>query len=367
MRLMRTPKAVDILVTNHCNLSCSYCCHKTSPGETENELSTRDWLVFFSELNRHAVMDLVIQGGEPFTRKDLKALIEGIVNNRMRFSILSNGTLITDDMAGFIASTGRCNSIQISIDGSTAEIHDSCRGNGNFKRALEGIQTLRQHGIPVQVRATIHRHNVADLAGIAELLLEDMGLPGFATNAASYMGLCRQNSDDLLLTAADRTLAMRSLIKLNKRYNGRISAAAGPLREAAMWTEMERARKAGKASMPGRGYLKGCGGVMSKLGVRPDGVLVPCTQLSHIALGRINRDDLRQIWNNNPELHRLRNRRAIPLNEFDFCAECPYIPYCTGNCPAISYNLTGKADHPSPDACLKRFLEAGGRLPDDIC
>ena len=50
------------------------------------------------------------------------------------------------------------------------------------------------------------------------------------------------------------------------------------------------------------------------------------------------------------------------LTDFDFCVECPYIPYCTGNCPGLAYALTGQVDHPSPDACLRCFLEDGGTI-----
>jgi SynChlorMet cassette radical SAM/SPASM protein ScmE len=125
---------------------------------------------------------------------------------------------------------------------------------------------------------------------------------------------------------------------------------------------MELARKEGKPSLPGGGSLKGCGGVFSKIGVRSDGVMIPCTLLPHIELGRINKDNLREVWLNHPEMNRLRSRREIPLQQFEFCNGCQYTPYCTGNCPALSYNLTGVEDHPSPDACLKRFLEAGGTL-----
>jgi radical SAM protein with 4Fe4S-binding SPASM domain len=84
--------------------------------------------------------------------------------------------------------------------------------------------------------------------------------------------------------------------------------------------------------------------------------------LDHVVLGRINRDSLAKIWQSSPDLNRLRDRRTIALSEFEFCAGCPYIPYCTGNCPGLAYTLTGQIDHPSPDACLRRFLEEGGAI-----
>lgn len=42
-----------------------------------------------------------------------------------------------------------------------------------------------------------------------------------------------------------------------------------------------------------------------------------------------------------------------------------YINYCAGNSPALAYTLYGEENHPSPDACLTRFLEAAGKLPDE--
>jgi SynChlorMet cassette radical SAM/SPASM protein ScmE len=176
------------------------------------------------------------------------------------------------------------------------------------------------------------------------------------------MGLCRQNAERVQLTVEERSLAMEMLLELNRRYDGRISATAGPLAEGRTWLEMEVARRERREPMPGRGFLTGCGGPMSKLAVRADGVIVPCSQMPHIELGRINRDDLREVWQHHPELKRLRERREIPLSGFSFCEGCPYIPYCTGNCPALAYTLVGEENHPSPDACLRRFLEQGGRL-----
>jgi SynChlorMet cassette radical SAM/SPASM protein ScmE len=363
MRVMSTPRSLDLEVTNRCNLRCRYCSHFSSAGDVDRDLPTEEWLRFLEELNRCAVTNLTLSGGEPFLREDLPELIAGIVGNRMRFNILSNGTLIDDDIAACLAATGRCDGVQVSIDGATPVDHDAFRGQGNFRRAIEGVEVLRRHGLPVDVRVTIHRRNVHDLEGVARLLLDEIGLPGFSTNAASYMGLCRQNAELVQLTVEERSLAIETLLELSGRYNGRISAAAGPLAEGRAWLEMEEARREGRGPMSGRGFLTGCGGPMSKMAVRADGVMVPCSQMPHIELGRINQDDLRQVWQHHPALKRLRERCEIPLSDFAFCDGCPYIPYCTGNCPALAYTLVDEENHPSPDACLRRFLEQGGRLP----
>jgi SynChlorMet cassette radical SAM/SPASM protein ScmE len=120
-------------------------------------------------------MNVTLQGGEPFYRKDLNELVGGIVENRMRFNILSNGTLITDEMAALLASTGRCDGVQVSIDGSVPTTHDACRGEGNFLKAMQGIKSLQKYNVSVPVRVTVHKHNVRDLENVAKLLLEDIG------------------------------------------------------------------------------------------------------------------------------------------------------------------------------------------------
>lgn len=363
VRVMRAPRNVDIEITARCNLRCRYCYFFNNQAVEYRDLPTDEWLRFFDELGSLGVMKVTLAGGEPFIREDLPVLIEGLVRNRMRFSFLSNGGLIDEGIAAFIAGTGRCEYVQVSVDGSCATVHDSCRGKGAFDGAIRGIRTLQRHGIFVASRVTIHRNNVHDLENIARFLLEDLGLPGFSTNSAGYLGTCCVNAEDLLLNLAERQEAMATLLRLEAKYPGRISATAGPLSEAHAWRRMEAARAQGQPAFPNRGRLTACGCPSSKISVRADGTLVPCNMLNHIGLGRINRDSLADIWQHAPALNQLRSRRAIPLTAFDCCAGCAFIPYCTGSCPGLAYTLTGQVDHPSPDACLRRFLEEGGAIP----
>jgi len=359
---MRTPRSVDVEITSRCNLRCRYCYYFDNPAVDYRELPTDEWLQFFDELGQCAVLSVSLAGGEPFIRKDLPTLLQGVVRNRMRFNILSNGTLIDDEIAAFIATTDRCDHVQVSVDGSAPETHDSCRGRGSFAGAIRGIRTLQRHGVPVTVRVTIHRHNVHDLENIARLLLEDLGLASFSTNAAGYLGSCRQNAAEVLLTTRDRQMAMETLLRLSEKYDGRVSAMAGPLAEARHWRRMEEARGQEALPFPNGGRLTSCGGPGSKIAVRADGVIIPCTMVAHMELGRINQDSLVEVWQHSLALNWLRQRHSIPLTEFDFCAGCPYIPYCTGNCPGLAYTLTGQVNHPSPDVCLRRFLEEGGTI-----
>jgi SynChlorMet cassette radical SAM/SPASM protein ScmE len=360
--LMRSPRTVDIEITPRCNLRCRYCYFFNNPAVDYRELPADEWLRFFAELGSLDVMSVTLAGGEPFMRDDLPALLEGIIRNRLRFSLLSNGSLIDDEVAAFIAGTRRCDYVQVSVDGSRAEVHDSCRGKGSFDGAIRGIRALQRHRVNVAVRTSIHRHNVNDLENVAHLLLEELNLPGFSTNAAGYLGTCRLNAADVMLSIAERQVAMATLLRLAEKYPDRISANAGPLTDARTWRLMEEASAQGAPAFRDGGRLTACGCPSSRIAVRADGAIVPCSMLAHMELGRINQDRLLDVWRHSAALNQLRRRQTIPLTEFEFCAGCSYIPYCTGNCPGLAYSITGQVDHPSPDACLRRFLQERGAV-----
>ena len=152
---------------------------------------------------------------------------------------------------------------------------------------------------------------------------------------------------------------MAALLGLCGKYGDRIDADPDPL----AWWCMEEARQQGRPAFPDSGRLTGCGCMDRQYSVFSDGTMIPCCRLKHMVLGRINRDSITDVWRHNPLLDRLRRRRTIPLTDFALCAGCDYVPYCKGDCPAPVFARTGEVDHPDPEACLRRYLAEGGRLP----
>jgi SynChlorMet cassette radical SAM/SPASM protein ScmE len=356
--LMPTPRNVGIAITGRCNLRCAYCFYADEMAAL-GDLPTEAWLAFFDELGRLGVMDVSLTGGEAFTRPDLFELIDGVIANRMRYNILSNGTLIDERMLARFEEGKRrlrLDYIQISIDGSCAEVHNQSRP-GSFDRALRGLRLLKEAGFPVMVRTTINRHNLHDLEKIAHLLLDEIGLASFATNEADLIGAGCQNQGQIALTAAEVQEAMETLARLGERYPGRLSAQAGPQAKRQMYAEMEHARRTGeKAARWTMGYLSSCGGMFSKIDVLHDGTIVPCHILHGLGLGNVKSDSLGEIWRAHPTLRALRERRTIPMDQVPGCEDCEWAPYCNGGCPGVPYELTGDFNRASVQDCYRRFL-----------
>lgn len=328
-----------------------------------DDLPAGDWLAFFDELSRLGVMEVGLTGGEVFTRPDLFEIIDGIVSRRMRYSLCSNGTLLNEEtLARF--DTGkrrlRLNSIQLSVDGSRAEIHDLSRP-GSFDLTLRALRLLKDAGFPLVVRVTITRHNLGDLDGIAHLLLEDVGLSSFSTNEAFPMGSGCANQAEVTLGPREQFEAMQTLDRLLDRYPGRITAQAGPLAKRRAYAEMEEARRTGrKTTRWGMGCLTACGCVFSRLDVLHNGDIVPCHILHRVVLGNVRRDSLLDIWRHHPLLLALRERRAVPMDRVPGCEDCEWTPYCNGSCPGVAQETTGNFNFANPDDCYRRFLAENG-------
>jgi len=362
--IMPTPRSVDIALTGRCNLRCQYCFYADEMAAL-GDLPTDAWLAFFDELGRLGVMDVCLTGGEAFTRPDLFELIDGVIANRMRYSLLSNGTLITDDVIRQFdigKRRLRLSSIQISIDGSRAEVHDLSRPK-SFEHALRGLKLLKEAGFPVTVRVTINRYNLNDLENVAHLLLEEVGLPSFSTNDAFPMGAGCQNQGEVTLGALEMKQAMDTIDRLLERYPGRLTAQAGPQAKRLSYAEMEHARQTGeKPTRWQMGFLTACGCIFSKLSILHDGTVVPCHVLHRLDLGNIKTHSLEEIWHTHPILQALRERRSIPMQQVPGCESCEWAAYCNGSCPGLAHQLTGDFNRANPADCYRQFLAETEKL-----
>ncbi len=361
--LATAPSSVDISLTGRCNLRCRYCFFADEMAGL-SDLPTERWLAAFEELGGLAVQRVTLSGGEVFTRRDLWELVDGLIDSRLRYSMLSNGTLISDKtIAAFEQGKRRqrLDSIQVSIDGSRAETHDKSRPPRSFHRALRGLRLLKEAEFPVTVRVTVNAHNVEDLPAIARLLLEEVGLPGFSTNEAEQMGTARCQGESITLSPEQRKRAMTLLDELNEQYGGRIGASAGPLAAADHYAEIDAAVARGETGFPGRGTLCSCGGAFSKMAILHDGTMAPCNMLPQLTMGTVGTHGLQEAWLHHPSVNVLRQRRHIPLDTLPECEGCEYTGFCAGGCPAAVMARTGRLNAADTEFCYRGHRAASLR------
>ncbi|MFE7323605.1 TIGR04053 family radical SAM/SPASM domain-containing protein [Streptomyces sp. NPDC057565] len=161
--------------TRACPLACLHCRAEAVPDRDPRELDTaaaQDLLRQVSAFGQPAPL-FVITGGDPFQRPDLTDLIAYGREVGVRVAVSPSGTpTLTDERLRAVHAAG-ASGLSLSLDGSTAELHDAFRGvPGVFRWTLDAWDTARRLGMKVQINTTVARHNLADLPDIVRLVAE---------------------------------------------------------------------------------------------------------------------------------------------------------------------------------------------------
>ncbi len=168
-----------VILTDHCNLSCSYCRGKpfvqagpggTAPeidGDLPLELAYEPELLYrFLARDPHA--SLIFYGGEPLLRADLlREMVEHAPAER--FLVQTNGLLL-DRLPRDVVN--RIGTILVSIDGPR-EVTDRCRGGGTYGRAMANIRSIVSGGYPGEIIARMTVTEETDIAGAVRFLAEN--------------------------------------------------------------------------------------------------------------------------------------------------------------------------------------------------
>ena len=101
--LLQAPVSLILELTSKCNLRCVYCFHFDSVTEYCKDLPTEEWLQFIEELQSLSVLEVSLSGGEPFSRPDFMTICRKVAESNIRYTILSTGTMITEDHARELA------------------------------------------------------------------------------------------------------------------------------------------------------------------------------------------------------------------------------------------------------------------------
>lgn len=175
--------AIYLLVSQECNLSCTYCLAGTG-SYRQHKMMSQD--IAFRTLERAAGsikpggnLEVVFFGGEPLLNWQLvKGCIDHINANlkkkypdvKITVNMTSNMTILPSDFVA-IAKSNRL-SLLVDIDGPQ-KLHDSVRkyinGKPTYDQVLKNLSVLAESGIPFQMRATIIRSNVNDILNIVKL------------------------------------------------------------------------------------------------------------------------------------------------------------------------------------------------------
>lgn len=150
-----------------CNLACSFC---NLPGNS-NPMNPHYARSLIDQLAHLGCRKINFSGGEIFLYDGIFDLLEDTAQKGIKVNCTSNGTMLDKEKVKHLRDSG-INSITISLDAATAELHDKIRGvKGTWKRAIKALELLGKYGVKSSVNTVAHLSNMHELDTLHKLLL----------------------------------------------------------------------------------------------------------------------------------------------------------------------------------------------------
>ena len=317
----RVPWFVVWELTYACNFRCKHCYaadygSQEIPLEVDNR-ETR--MLIVKRFIDAGLTHVTLMGGEPFIVPELLDIIQKLRENHIFVKIQSNGSLLTEEKVRELERVS-VNQVELSLDGTTAQINDSIRGRGTYNKIINGLELLRDSNIPKKgICYTITTNNFYDVDNVPAFVeaheIDEVFFSKFFAKGRGekYANWC--------LSPEQRTMIRTKIIKFNEddKDSKRVYFA--------IWD-----CKAGKT------YCV----------VSPYGEIRPCTLHDYI-VGNLKEQTFPELWQANQDLFQLR----YPYLYKRVCTNCAEKLTCKGTfCSAIAYHDYKQLIVPD---CLKNY------------
>ena len=332
----QSPYIVIWETTRACDLACLHCRAEAIKWRHPLELSTCESLQLVDQVSQCGNPLFVLTGGDPMKRLYLLEIIPYAVQKGLRVAMTPSGTPLMTRQAVTQLKEAGLSRLAVSLDGSTAEIHDRFRQvPGSYGWTMNCIDYAHEVNLPVQINTTVSRHNLDDLEAIGDFLLTK----NITLWSVFFLVPTGRGKMEDEVSADDYERVFHFLVDLYLRVPFDIKTTAAPHYRRVLLQRLKRipahqrpkkllevgpiGRAAGVNE--GRGFL-----FVSHIGeIYPSGFLP-------ISAGNVRKDSLIDVYRNSALFHDLRDTSKLKGK----CGECKFKEVCSGS-RARAYAMTG--------------------------
>jgi len=287
------------------------------------ELGTEEFKNLISQAIEMGCKHIHFTGGEPLMRDDIIELIHFASANHVDIRMQTNGKLLDLKKAKMLKMAG-LNSVMISLDSVSPQIHDANRGKGTWDSAVSAIKTALAVFDQVRVNSVLTKMNMDTIFDTIHFV-KSLGVMNYSAFYFSPIGSGR--------TRQDVWIPPKEYLDFWKKLQQRIGSDSSLSqmniiieKAYADWNEAKEIDVSG---------FTGCGGGCLNtyynrdyLIVRCDGNVYPCIlSIDSEPLGNIRNDSLEYIHKNSKIWDRL-----LPITSRRCKQECEHYALCGGGC-----------------------------------
>ena len=156
------PESIHIELTGRCPLDCPQC---YKAGERV-DLPISFLLDVIGQAGEMQVFQIALGGGEPLVYPQLLTVIKEIRHHGMASSITTSGAGMDAELMVALIEAG-LNHVQISLNGSTAQVYSCSRGG--FEHGLEALKVAGKSSMSYGVNWVARMDNIDDFPAFVEL------------------------------------------------------------------------------------------------------------------------------------------------------------------------------------------------------
>ncbi|NOQ52156.1 MAG: radical SAM protein [Desulfuromonadaceae bacterium] len=361
------PKWLAWESTQRCNLNCVHCRCSSDMQAAEGDFTTEEAFQLIDDICEVSKPVMVLSGGEPLLRADIFEIAEYGTSQGLRMCMATNGTLITDEICAKMKKAD-IKMVSLSLDGSTAEIHDDFRSSpGAFAGALNGAEVLKRNGIKFLINSSFTKRNQHDI-GATFKLAKNLG----ATAWYMFMIVPTGRGEEImneLISKEDYEEILAWHYEQEKDEDEilmRPTCAPHYYRIVPQMAKAEGVDFKRRSLTFSTGGGKGCIAAQTICLIDCFGNLKPCSYF-HSSVGNVKQVKFKELWYNSMVFNDLRDFSKYQGK----CGECEFINVC-GGCRARADAVYGNylAEEPFcnyiPQRTLKRMQkEAAENAPKE--
>jgi len=299
------PRLVIWLLTARCNLECCHCYAARFLGG--KELSKGEALRVVESAAKAGVKHIGFSGGEVFLRQDALDVIGRAFGLGMSTSVVTNGTVLSEEIAQRLADYGT--RTFLSIDGARAETHERIRGKGTWDAAVLAAEKLRKYKVKVSTimaASKLNYEEASDYLSLARKL-------GAKAGCLIPMMPAGRATAELILNAEEMVTLLQEIDKAANELEFPASLWCTPFAKLVVKSRYV--------------FADYCRSSVEEMDVDPEGNVLLCDVLD-IVVGNVREKEVLQAWREqekNTLVNSLINPKLPPP-----CLDCPLSQQCRG-------------------------------------
>lgn len=214
------PKMITWDITNRCNLSCKHCLNKSGDSLYHNfdlELSDEEQINLAKQIAKLNPEQCCLCGGETLLNKNIYKIIEIISDNGTMVNMVTNGLLLTDDVAKKLKTSG-ISHVQISVDGLGCQ-HNLFRNKiGAFEKSTNAIHILKNNNIDVMVSCCPNKMNAGSIEVFVEYMYKTFRVTCIRMMPLLPLGRATEECQNLFLNSTEYFYFVQKLHNLRNAY-----------------------------------------------------------------------------------------------------------------------------------------------------